>query len=450
MRVSEDSVDTFRQLLYTDREEVNHMSRQFVIKGDLCWSESKDKLVTMDNGCIAVSDGVIEGVFKDLPDKYSDWRMIDSGNDLIIPGMSDLHVHAAQYMYRGLGMDMELLDWLETYAFPEEAGFEDVDYATEVYKKFTADLVRSATTRAVVFASLHHPATEVLMDLLEKSGLVAYVGKVNMDRNSPEYYCETTGQSLRDTETWIKDTISRYERVRPILTPRFTPTCSDELMEGLGDLQRRYGLAVQSHLSENPSECDWVEDLCPWSVHYIDTYTEPGLVGPDIKSVMAHCVYSDEEERRKLKDNHVFVAHCPQSNENVASGIAPVRRFLEEGLEVGMGTDVAGGATLSMLRCIQDALAVSKLRWRLIDQDDKPLTTDETFYLATEGGGRFFGKVGTFKPGYEFDALVISDFHLDGPRKYSLKERLERMIYSSEPILEGMEMKFVRGVNILE
>ena len=424
--------------------------KAFILKGDLCWSTSVSELATMDDGYLVVEDGIIAGVFKQIPECYQALPLIDTNNALIMPGMMDLHVHGSQYQYRGLGMDMELLDWLNTYAFPEEKKFSDTEYARHAYGMFVDDMKQSATTRAVIFASIHYPAAKVLMDLIEESGLIAYVGKVNMDRNSPDYYIEETADSLADTETWIRETIHQYKHVFPILTPRFTPTCSDELMEGLGALQKKYDLPVQSHLSENPSECDWVKELCPWSSCYGETYLRPGLIGPGIKSVMAHCVYSDEKEMELLGENEVLIVHCPQSNENVASGIAPLRKFLNRGLMVGMGSDVAGGATLSMLRSIQDALAVSKLRWRIIDQEDKPLTIDEAFYLATEGGGRFFGKVGSFKKGYEMDALVIPDRHLLGPRDYTVRERLERVIYSSEPILEGMHMKFVKGVNILD
>ncbi len=396
--------------------------KAFILKGDLCWSTSVSELATMDDGYLVVEDGIIAGVFKQIPECYKALPLIDTNNALIMPGMMDLHVHGSQYQYRGLGMDMELLDWLNTYAFPEEKKFADTEYARHAYGMFVDDMKQSATTRAVVFASIHYPAAKVLMDLFEESGLIAYVGKVNMDRNSPDYYIEETADSLADTETWIRETIHQYNRVFPILTPRFTPTCSDELMEGLGAFQKKYDLPVQSHLSENPSECDWVKELCPWSSCYGETYLRPGLIGPGIKSVMAHCVYSDEKEMELLKENEVLIVHCPQSNENVASGIAPIRKFLDRGLMVGMGSDVAGGATLSMLRSIQDALAVSKLRWRIIDQNDKPLTIDEAFYLATEGGGRFFGKVGSFKKGYEMDALVIPDRHLLGPRDYSVRE----------------------------
>ena len=147
---------------------------------------------------------------------------------------------------------------------------------------------------------------------------------------------------------------------------------------------------------------------------------------------MAHCVYSSDAELSLMKERGVFIAHCPKSNTNLSSGIAPTRRYIEEGLHIGLGTDIAGGHSLSMLRAIADAIQVSKLRWRLVDDSLKPLSLEEAFYMATMGGGAFFGKVGTFAEGYEFDALILDDSKLRHPQPLTARERLERLIYLSD------------------
>ena len=155
--------------------------------------------------------------------------------------MSDLHVHAPQFAFRGLGMDMELLEWLNTYTFPEESKYKDLDYAERAYGSFASHLLRSTTTRAAIFATIHVPATELLMQKLDAMGLECFVGKVNMNRNSPVYLREiSTNQALRDTERWICATKERYAHVRPILTPRFIPSCTDDLMFGLARLRVKY------------------------------------------------------------------------------------------------------------------------------------------------------------------------------------------------------------------
>ena len=158
---------------------------------------------------------------------------------------------------------------------------------------------------------------------------------------------------------------------------------------------------------------------------------------------MAHCVYSGEEEIRRMKENGIFVAHCPESNMNVSSGIAPVRKFLREELNVGLGSDVAAGSTENMFAAMAHAVRASKLRWRIQDSSRKPLTAEEVFYMATRGGGAFFGKVGNFKPGYEFDAVVLDDSRLSGALKMNLRDRLERMIYLGDE--REVRAKYVRG-----
>lgn len=421
----------------------------FILKGNICYSRDKDSLQVVKRGYLVCEKGISQGVFEELPDKYKGIPVKDCKDDLIVPGMADLHLHAPQYAFRGLGMDLELLDWLDQHTFPEEGKYRDREYAGKAYGIFAEDMKFSATTRACVFATLHVNSTELLMDLLEDTGLKTYVGKVNMDRNSPDYLCEENAQaSLDATQTWLKDVSGRYQNTKPILTPRFIPTCSDELMRGLKKIQEKYQLPLQSHLSENLGEIDWVQELCPTSRFYGDAYDSFGLFGREVPTIMAHCVHSTKEEMALMKAQGVYVAHCPQSNTNLSSGIAPVRTYLEEGVPLGLGTDIAGGASLSMFRCISDTIQVSKLRWRLSDQELKPLTVEEAFYLATKGGGSFFGRVGSFEPGYEADILVLDDSSLRHPQELTVKERLERMIYLADE--RNIAAKYVAGRRIFE
>lgn len=419
----------------------------FILKGNIVYSRNEKELTIYEHGYLVCRNGKVDGIYQTLPFRLGGNPIRDYGDCLIIPGLVDLHIHAPQYSYRGLGMDMELLEWLEVNTFPEEAKFESVDYAKKAYGIFVENLRRSATTRACIFGTVHRPATLLLMDMLEKTGLDTYVGKVNMDRNCPEYICEETQESADETLEWIKDVNHRkYQNTHPILTPRFTPSCTDELMEELKKLQMRYDLPVQSHLSENPGEIAWVKELCPWSEFYGDVYDRFGLFGADCRTVMAHCVYSDDSEIARMKENGVFIAHCPESNMNVSSGIAPVRKFLEEGLHVGIGSDVAGGSTENLFRAMAHAVQSSKLRWRLQDDSLEGLTAEEVFYMATKGGGAFFGKVGSFEPEYEFDAVVLDDSRLKHPQPLDIRSRLERMIYLADD--REICAKYVKGQEI--
>ncbi len=406
----------------------------FGVKGNIVYSKTTTQLEICENGYLICEDGKVKGVYPALPDTYVGIPIQDYGDCILIPGLSDLHVHAPQYTFRGLGMDMELLEWLETNTFPEEAKYKDLDYAKDAYGIFAENLKKSATTRACIFATVHKDATLLLMDMLEKSGLCTLVGKVNMDRNCPDYLREASAQtSAEETRKWIKETAQRgYRHTAPILTPRFIPSCTDELMSMLKEIQTETGLPVQSHLSENYGEISWVQELCPNSAYYGDAYDQFGLFGREVKTVMAHCVHSDEREIARMKENGVFVAHCPESNMNLASGVAPIRKYLEEGLCVGLGSDVAGGSTENLFMAMAHAIQASKLRWRLKDDTLKPLTLPETFYMATKGGGAFFGKVGSFEEGYEFDAVVLDDSRLKHPQKLTIEQRLERMVYLAD------------------
>lgn len=422
------------------------MRASFIIKGDICYSENLENLTTRENSYLVCVEGYSCGVFDEIPDEYKDLEVYDYSDKLIIPGLIDLHVHAPQYHFRGLGMDLELLDWLNTYTFPHEAKYIDTEYAKKTYEKFVGDLVSSATTRAVVFATLHVPSTIILMGMLENSGLVSYVGKVNMDRNSiPELQEVGARESIENTIKWLDETKVKYKNTYPIITPRFTPSCTDELMESLGKITKEEKLPVQSHLSENQAEIEWVKELCPGTKCYGESYDRFGLFGEYSKTIMAHCVWSDEYERKLLKDRGVYIAHCPDSNMNLSSGIAPIRKYLEEGQRVGLGSDVAGGAYLSIFRQMTDAIQVSKLFWRLIDENSNPLKVEEVFYLGTLGGGEFFGKVGSFERGYELDVVVIDDSEYR-TEDLNLRQRLERTIYLSQH--KDIKHKFVRGNKI--
>lgn len=399
-------------------------------------------------GFLVCEDGKVAGVFGALPERFSGIPVTDCSDRLVIPGMSDLHLHAPQYSYCGTAMDLQLIDWLERYTYPEEARFASLEHARAYYGVFTHDLLHTATTRAAIFATLHTDATLELMRQLDQSGLGAFVGKLSMDRNCPEDYSEHTPENgERETRRWLEACRDAgFARVHPILTPRFTPSVSDAYMERLGRLARAYGVPMQSHLSESVSEIEWVKALCPDAGTYADTYALYGLFGGDCPTIMAHCIYCPEEEDRMMKDGHVFIAHCPTSNENVIAGIAPAARYLRQGYEIGLGSDVAGGHTLDLFAVMAAAVQVSKLRWCCVDPGEKPLTLPEALYMATAGGGRFFGKVGLFEPGYAFDAVVIDDSANRSLRAFSPMERIERCAY-----LGGARVaaKFVDGRKVL-
>lgn len=402
-------------------------TESFLLRGDLCYSRDSTHLETVAGGVLLCLEGRCAGVFPQVPEQYRGLPWYDFSGKLVVPGLADLHVHASQYAYRGLGMDMELLDWLNTNAFPEEAKFADLDYAKRAYGLFVEDLRRGATTRAAVFATLHGPATRVLMELLEASGLCAFVGKVNMDRNSlPGVLEETTEQSMSETLRWL-EACGDFRLVKPMLTPRFTPSCSDELMAFLGKLAAERTLPVQSHLSENDKEIQWVRELHPDCKQYWETYAKYGLWND--RTVMAHCVWSDERERAAMRDAGVTAVHCADSNQNICSGVAPVRAMLREGLKVALGSDIAGGDQLHMFDVVASAIRASKARRILDGWETDFLTVAEGWYLGTSAGAAYFGEAPGFAPGNPLHALVLRDSDLPQPHPLTAAERLERAVY---------------------
>ena len=403
-----------------------------LLKGNFIYSIDKNEIEIKKNQYLLVKDGKVEGFYNEVPSIAKDVKVEDYKDNIIIPGLSDLHVHAPQYAFRGMGMDMQLLDWLNTYAFKEEGKYKDLEYAKKQYSKFVDDVKNSATTRLSIFATLHKDATIMLMDLLENAGVKAYVGKVNMDRNSPEFLSEDTIESKEDTIEWLEQIKDRYKNIKPILTPRFIPSCTDKLMDEIQNINKKYKLPIQSHLSENTSEIDWVADLHPDTNNYAEAYDKYNLFGKENKTIMAHCVHCPDDELNLIKQNNVTVAHCPQSNANLTSGIAPIKKMLDMGIDVGLGSDIAAG---------------SKLREAMTGEKNQILTLSEVFYLGTKGGGKFFGNVGSFEKGYEFDAIVLNDESFGDNSDFALKERLERIIYLSDD--RNIVAKYVAGNKVI-
>ena len=431
------------------------MENSFILKGNICQTKNPKELDIHENAYAVCVDGVSKGVFDILPQEYASLPLYDYGDALIFPGMVDLHVHAPQYTFRGMCMDLELMEWLNSYTFPEEEKYEDLEYAEKAYRLFVDALKNGATTRACIFATRHRPATQLLMELMEESGLISYVGKVNMDREASKALTEeSAAMSALTTLRWIHDVKDKCTNTKPILTPRFIPCCTDELMAQLREIQMAFGLPVQSHLSESKSEIEFVKSLRPDDPFYGASYNAYDLFGKnddihtDVKTVMAHCVWSTEEEVALMHQNGVFVAHCPASNMNLTSGIAPIRKYLDRGLHIGLGTDVAGGHSESIFRAITDAIQVSKMYFRMVDESVKPLVFSEAFYLATKGGGAFFGNAGSFEAGYAFDAVVLDDRVLSHPQDLKLAERMERAVYLGLDE-KGIISKFVAGRKIL-
>ncbi|KIJ41896.1 hypothetical protein M422DRAFT_68111 [Sphaerobolus stellatus SS14] len=285
----------------------------------------------------------------------------------LMPGFIDTHTHAPQFPNLGRGGQYELLDWLDKLTFPTEAKFGNSKYATKVYRSVVKRLLDCGTTTCCYYSSAHVVGSRILADIVHASGQRAFIGLCNMDRHVPDTYLKgiTHDDSLNDARESIEYTLSlKSPLIRPILTPRFAISCSGPLLQGLGDITSEYPehalrIPVQTHLAENRNEIDFTASLFPDHESYTHIYESHGLLGP--ATILAHGCYLTEKELKLIKESGAGVSHCPTSNFHLNSGIAKVGEWLDAGVKVGLGTDVSGGFSPSMLTAIQHASIAAKV-----------------------------------------------------------------------------------------
>uniref|UniRef100_A0A7N8Y1Y2 Guanine deaminase n=1 Tax=Mastacembelus armatus TaxID=205130 RepID=A0A7N8Y1Y2_9TELE len=336
-------------------------------------------------------------------------------HEFFMPGMVDTHIHAPQYSYTGTAMDLPLLQWLNTYTFPVESRFKDLKFAHRVYTEVVKRTLKNGTTTACYFATIHTDASLLLGKIANDFGQRAFVGKVCMDRNKSDYK-ETTQECQKETCRFIAELLNKkYPLVKPVVTPRFAPSCTGDLLGQLGAIARKNNLHIQSHISENVDEVKLVKELFPESKSYTDVYHKYNLLTD--KTVMAHGCHLTDEELTLFSETGASLSHCPNSNISLCSGLLNVRNVLKHKVKLGLGTDVAGGYSASMLDAVRRTLDTSKV---LTIQNPKhqALTFDEVFRLATLGGSQALfldDQTGNFEVGKDFDALRVNVAPPGGP-----------------------------------
>ncbi len=411
----------------------------FACHGDILFARDAAKIEVYPDHWIVVENGIVSGIFSVLPETYAgiEWR--DYGDSLILPAFSDLHIHASQYFQRGVGMDKLLFDWLNDYTFPQEARFSDESYARAAYGALTDDFIRHGTFHASLFATIHTDATGILFDLLEEKGISAFVGKVNMDRNSPAFLCESTEESLRETARFLIDH-GGNGAVQPIITPRFAPTCTEELLRGLGKLAKRYHCPMQTHLVESREQVSYTMSLFPGYACDAEIYQRAGLM--ENLSILAHVIFPTESDLAIIQQTNSVCVHCPDATANITAGIMPLVWLAEQGVEIALGSDVGGGHGIPVYRQIARAIQLSKLK-QFYEPEQQRVTLSRAFYHATKVGGSVFGNVGSLEPGYRFDALVLDGLSDAG---YALTpiERLERFCYIGDD--RNIRKRYIAGM----
>jgi guanine deaminase len=389
----------------------------------------------------------------------------------LLPGLVDLHSHLPQYP--AVAIDgMELLPWLDHCIFPAERRFADPEQAGGAARIYFRDQLALGVTTAVVYGSVHPEATRRAFMAAEQAGIRVVLGKVLMDQNAPDGMAETTAAALDQSEALCVDWHGRDGgRLQYAFSPRFAPTCSMALLRGVAHLAAKHGAYVQTHLSENLQELQWVHELFPAARDYTDVYASAGLLGPG--TLLGHGIHLSARERRAIQASGAAIVHCPRSNAFLQSGIMPLRRWLDEGLCVGLGTDVAAGLSLDLWAEMAMACTASKLRragqqlqgQRLAALDlppgdrervaralelepDLPVDPVTAFTLATLGGARALGqdgRIGSLEAGKDADFLLVDPDVTDPePGRAEPPERvLGRLLYRSDARM--IRATYVRG-----
>lgn len=410
------------------------------IRASVMQTPSRNEFQHLDDVVITVDDGTIIAISPAAEhDGFVDVTL--PANTVLVPGFIDLHVHAPQWPQLGTGYDVPLDEWLFEYTFPTEAKCADLDYARMIWDDMVPSLLANGTTTAVYYGSIHLDATTALAEACIRHGQRAWVGRTAMDHpdGTPDYYRDASPsaglESSRRSIAAIEALDDPHGLVRPIITPRFIPACTDELLAGLGELATESGHLVQTHCSENDWEHGYVIER-----HGMSDTASLQLFGLlQEGTVLAHGCLLGDDDLSIISAVQAGVAHCPLSNVYFGDAVFPARRALERGVLVGLGTDIAGGPSASLLSQAARAVDVSRHLENGVDQrleaasrgvDNSRIDVVTAFYLATLGGADVLHEpLGLLDVGRQFDALAITLDDIDHlPGGDTPKRRFEKLV----------------------
>ncbi len=365
--------------------------------------ERDDACEFIEDGMLILKQGRVTalGEARNWLDRLPDGTELDDySGKLIMPGFFDTHTHYPQTdMIASYGT--QLLEWLEKYTFPTERQFSDRSFADGAAEFFCEELLRNGTTTSAVFATIHPESVDAIFSAAQKRDMCLIAGKVMMDRNAPDYLCDTAESSY----TQSAELIGRWHRKGRALyavTPRFAPTSSEQQLEAAGRLLKEFpGLYLQSHVAESHAEVAWVAKLFPHRRSYLDVYDHYGLLAE--RSIYGHCIHLDEADRQRMAETGAAIAFCPTSNLFLGSGLFSIADARQHAIRVGIATDVGGGTSFSMLQTLNEAYKVTQMA-------GQTMTAMKAFYLATLGGAKSLyldQQLGNFAVGKEADFVVL-------------------------------------------
>ncbi len=381
----------------THRGEILHFLDDPAEHGEPAWQHFADGALIVEEGRVIACGNASEVI----PRWADGFEVTEHPNCLIIPGLIDTHVHYPQCEVVA-AYGAQLLDWLEQHTYPAEARFRDRAHADKIAAVFLDELLRNGTTTALVFGTVHPQSVDAFFAAAEARNLRMICGKVMMDRNAPEELCDTPQSAFEDSRVLLKRWHGKG-RLGYAVTPRFAPTSSARQLQLAGKLlAENPGVHLHTHVAENVRECEWVAELFPQCRDYLDVYDRHGLLGR--RSVFAHGIHLNQREWARLSASGSNVAFCPASNLFIGSGLFPLHTADQHRVRVGLGTDVGGGDSFSLLRTVNQAYKVQQLQ-----QNNLPPM--RALYLATLGGARALdlqASIGNFEPGKEADFVTLN------------------------------------------
>jgi guanine deaminase len=389
--------------LRTDQDAVVHRGQLLSFNADPGAGDEPAAYRYLKDGALLVEAGVIRAVgpaaalLATLP---RDQPIVDHGENLLLPGFIDNHIHYPQSDVIAAGGG-QLLDWLENYTFVEERRFADAAHASATADFFLDELLRNGTTTALVFCTVHPESVDAFFTAAADRRLRMIAGKVLMDRHAPAALCDTPAAADHDSRALIARWHGR-DRLSYAITPRFAATSSAAQLAVAGRLAKDFpDTYVHSHVAENHAEIAWVRELYPQARSYLDVYDRAGLLRE--RAIYAHCIYLDAADRKRMAGSGAAAAFCPTSNLYLGSGLFDLAATDAAGMLFSTATDVGGGSSFSMLRTLDEARKVARLQ----GQDLTPL---RAFYLATLGAARCLhlqDRIGRLEAGYEADFIVL-------------------------------------------
>jgi len=413
-------------------------------RGEILHFLDKDNYQHFEDGLLVIEDGLIHSVgnAEDILKQFvHPPTFAQHPNCLITAGFVDTHVHYPQCEIIA-SYGKQLLEWLETYTFPAEQKFDDPEYASKIARFFLDQLIANGTTTALVFGTVHPQSVDAFFTEAQKRKLRMICGKVMMDRNAPDALLDTPETSYSESKALIEKWHNK-DRLCYAVTPRFAPTSTDEQLEQAGRLLQEYpDVHFQTHISENKQECEWVTELFPERKNYLDVYDHHNLLGK--RSVFAHGVHLEDSEWQRLAETDSAIAFCPASNLFIGSGLFNLYKANHYGVKIGLGTDVAGGDSFSILKVVNQAYKTQQLQ-------GNSLSAFESLYLATYGGAKaldLHDKIGNFEKGKEADFVVL-DYHATELMKFKIEQcdSIEERLFSLLMLADDRAVKntFILG-----